>query len=134
MKVIGLVFITCIVTGCAFHKSTLKPLTEGTTIRSAQVSNTIIKINSPITWYYSSPPNYEELCQLPTGSYVPEGTDGRYIYYRAPKPVSYTIRLSHYAQDKKKRKGEGGIYILLDTSPARSKVGAYLKTGTEVER
>ena len=87
---------------------------------------------SPILWMYATPPSYEELGQLPTGTYVPEGTDGRYIYYRAPGPASYSVRLSHYAQDSKKRKGDGGIYIQLNEN--RSKAGLYLKTGTSVER
>ena len=134
MKLFGALMIVFLVTGCALKKSKLSPLNTSTMIRSKQAGNTVLKVTSPITWFYSVPPNYEELCQLPTGTYVPEGKVGKYIYYRAPGPVSYTIKLSHYAQDKKKRKGDGGIYIRLGATRAGSKVGAYLKTETGVER
>ena len=131
MRLVALFIMASVVTGCAFNQTKLKPLKDNVTIRGMKADYTMIVVNSPIIWSYASPPSYEEMCQLPTGTYIAEGTDGSSIYYKAPTPVSYSLQLSHYARDRKKRKGAGGIYLKLDGSP---KVGAYFKTDKGVER
>jgi len=98
-KIIALLSLTALVSGCAAFPHNPRPLTENATVGRLIAKDTVVELTQDFSFNV-----FGSRYTLPPGIYTPDFQDDHGIYYKAPSPITKV-------NGEKTRQLKGGLHL-----------------------